>query len=57
MANVAWGLLFGGFGRTPWIGVKFTKPISTQDNKATVTSSHIQRCINNTGKKIKKINK
>jgi hypothetical protein len=44
MANVAWGLLFVGFGRTPWMGVKFTKPGYTQGNKATVTSSHIQRC-------------
>jgi len=29
MANLAQGLLFDGFGRTPWMGVKFTKPIST----------------------------
>jgi hypothetical protein len=45
MASVVQGLLFEGFGRTPWLGVKFTKPISAQGNKATVTSSHIQRCI------------
>jgi hypothetical protein len=45
-ANVTRGLLFDGFGRTPWMAVKFTKPVYTHSNKATVTSSHIQRCIN-----------
>jgi hypothetical protein len=54
MASVARGLLFDGFGRTPWMGVKFTKPVYTQGNKATVTSRHIQRCINILVKKNKK---
>jgi hypothetical protein len=50
MANVGQGPLFDGFlytfGRTPWMSVKVTKPVARQGNKATITSSHIQRCIN-----------